>query len=221
MLHGCILKNENMPFFTIAGLSADDLVQRYFLVKNILFPEISRACLPDMLRIAVFGGVLAGIYGVLHDQITYLISPEYFTRLKFLQFHYADFGLPPRIFVAEIGFLAAWWVGFFAAWFIARLTVPAFPRAAAIRHSIRGCLIVLAFALAASIAGYVCGLLHGSDYSAWSGYASKLHLLDLPAFVRVAYIHNASYLGGLIGLIVAILYVRKLRTTRFPAGVDA
>jgi hypothetical protein len=27
--------------------------------------------------------------------------------------------------------------------------------------------------------------------------------------VRVAYIHNAGYLGGLIGLILAIIYARK------------
>jgi hypothetical protein len=32
---------------------------------------------------------------------------------------------------------------------------------------------------------------------------------DLRSFVRVAYIHNASYLGGLIGLILAIIYIRK------------
>ena len=190
-------------------------------MKNILYPKISRACFPDMLKCATFGGVLAGFCGVLHDQITYSISPEYFTRLKFVQFHYADFGLPPRIFVAEIGFLAAWWVGFFAAWFIARIAVPAFPRATAFRYCVQGCLIVLAFALAASIAGCVFGVLHGPDYSAWSGYASKLHILDLPAFVRAACIHNASYLGALIGLIVAMLYIRKLRTNQSPAGVHA
>jgi hypothetical protein len=33
--------------------------------------------------------------------------------------------------------------------------------------------------------------------------------VDLPSFVRVAYIHNAGYLGGLIGLILAIIYTRK------------
>jgi len=35
--------------------------------------------------------------------------------------------------------------------------------------------------------------------------------VDLASFVRVAYIHNASYVGGLLGLIVAILYVRHRR----------
>jgi hypothetical protein len=33
--------------------------------------------------------------------------------------------------------------------------------------------------------------------------------VDLPSFVRVAYIHNASYLGGLIGLVAAVIYLRQ------------
>ena len=71
-----------------------------------------------MLGYALMGALIAGLYGVVHDQITYSMSPEYFTRVKFFQFHYADFGLPPRSFVAEIGFLATWWVGLIAGWFL-------------------------------------------------------------------------------------------------------
>ena len=187
---------------------------------NIVYPMLRLAWLPNMLRYAALGAVLAGVYGVLHDQITYSISHEYFTRLKFSQFYYADFALPPRAFVAEIGFLATWWVGFFAAWFIARITVPAFPPALRSRHTIHGVLIMLACALASLIAGYMLGLLHGADYSAWEGLASTLGIVDLPNFVRVAYIHNASYLGGLVGLIAAIIYVRKIKPPKPPAPVD-
>jgi hypothetical protein len=38
-----------------------------------------------------------------------------------------------------------------------------------------------------------------------------LGVSDVPAFVRVAYIHNASYLGGLAGLVAAIIDLRRLR----------
>ena len=166
-----------------------------------------------MLGYAVLGAIVAGVYGILHDQVSYSISQEYFTRLKFLQFHYADFGWSQRVFVAEIGFLATWWVGFFAAWFIARVTVPAFPRPVAFRYSLHGFVIVFAVALAGFIVGYLLGALHGPDYSAWDDLAEALGILDVPSFVRVAYIHNASYLGGLIGLVAAIVYVRRRRNT--------
>ena len=160
-----------------------------------------------MLGYAMAGALLAGIYGVVHDQVTYSISSEYFTRLKFAQFLYADFELPPRVFVAEIGFLATWWVGLIAGWFIARISVPACSPTEAFRRCARGFLIVIACGFAATIIGYVFGLLHGSDYSAWESMASHLGIVDLSSFVRVAYIHNASYLGGLIGLVIAVLYL--------------
>ena len=179
---------------------------------SLFYPKIRLAWLPAMLGYAVLGSLLAGFYGVLHDQITYSISREYFTRLKFAQFQYANLGFPARVFVAEIGFLASWWVGFFAAWFIARITVPAFPPAKAFRYSLRGFLIILAFAFATSIVGYVLGVLHGSNYNTWEDLATALGVQDLPGFVRVAYIHNASYLGGLLGLVVAVIHLRRLRT---------
>jgi hypothetical protein len=184
-------------------------------MRNLLYPKLSLALLPEMLRHAVLGGLLAGCYGILHDQITYSISNEYFTRLKFMQFHYLNFGLPPRMFVAEIGFLAAWWVGFFAAWFIARLTVSAVPKATSLWLSFRGFLIIFAFAFGGSVIGGILGASHGQDYSAWLGIASTFGIIDLPGFVRVAYIHNATYLGGFIGLIAALFYVqrRKKRMT--------
>ncbi len=179
--------------------------------NNLLYPKFPIALLPAMLGYAVAGALVAGAYGLIHDQVTYSISQEYFTRLKFAQFHYANFGFPPRVFVAEIGFLATWWVGFCSAWFMARITVPAFPRAAAFRHTAGGILIILAFAFAASLAGYVLSLMHGPDYSSWEDFTFMRRVTDVPNFVRVAYIHNAGYLGGLIGLVVAIIHLRMLK----------
>jgi hypothetical protein len=180
-------------------------------MKHLVIPHIKLAQLPVMLGYAVLGAVVAGMYGVVHDQVTYSISTEYFTRLKFAQFHYANFGLPPRIFVAEIGFLATWWVGLFGAWFLARVTVPSMSRTDAWRHNLRGFAIMLGVAALGTFTGYLYGLGELGPLTQWQRLATALHIQDLPAFVRVAYIHNASYLGGLAGLIVALVYVRNRR----------
>lgn len=186
---------------------------------NVLYPKLRLELLPAMLGYAVLGALIAGFYGVLHDQITYSISPEYFTRLKFFQFHYADFGLPPRVFVGEIGFLATWWVGLIAGWFLARIAVPAIPRKEARAGILWGFVIILAGGFIAAVVGFLLGLRLGpdSDLSNWQGFATTRGVVDLPSFVRVAYIHNASYLGGLIGLIVALLYLRRQRNKVAPA----
>jgi hypothetical protein len=42
-------------------------------MKALLYPKIRLGPLPAMLRYAVVGAFIAGIYGIIHDQITYSI----------------------------------------------------------------------------------------------------------------------------------------------------
>jgi len=171
-----------------------------------------------MFLYGVIGTLLAGFYGAAHDQITYSISPEYFTRVKFLQFHYADFGSPPRIFAAEIGFLASCWVGFFAAWFLARVTVPAFSKSTVRQHMLKGFGIIFGLTLAGGIVGFVWGALRiRSDLSAWQIVCEKLSVADVPHFVEVAFIHNGSYAGAILGFLIALAWI-AWRTRRLRRG---
>jgi hypothetical protein len=165
-----------------------------------------------MLFIACLGALVAGIYGVIHDQVTYSISEEYFTKLKFHQFHYANFGFPVRVFVGEVGFLATWWVGLFSGWFLARIAVPAWPLKLALQKCLVGFGIIFGFAVMAALVGFYLGIQHTTDYSNWGDLCAAYGVRDTPAFVRVAYIHNSSYIGGLTGLIVAIIYLMRERT---------
>ena len=66
--------------------------------------------------IAISASLIAGIYGILHDQISYTVSPEYYTKFKFIQFNLANENniekiKNPRILVSIVGFLATWWFG--------------------------------------------------------------------------------------------------------------
>lgn len=93
------------------------------MLKHII-PQIPLADLTALLGITFLGALIAGGYGVLHDQITYTIGPEYFHNFKFHQFAYADFGFGDRVFATTIGFLATWWVGLFVGWILARRCLP-------------------------------------------------------------------------------------------------
>lgn len=64
--------------------------------------------------VAAMASVIAGLYGVINDQITFSISSEYYTKFKFIQFNLANENNIDkikflRIFVAIVGFLATWW----------------------------------------------------------------------------------------------------------------
>ena len=175
-----------------------------------LAPHFPLRDFPAMLGVAAVGALLAGGYGVVHDQVTYSISREYFTKLKFIQFHYADFGLGERLFAGTVGFLATWWVGLIAAWLLARRLLPGQPRSRAYRQIGLGFVVIFASGFLFGFGGYLYGLWRGptADYSSWAWAIERFEIADAWPFVRVAYIHNAGYAGGLIGLIAALWFLR-------------
>jgi hypothetical protein len=165
-----------------------------------------------MLKHAALAALVAGLYGIAHDEVTFSISSEYFTQFKFHQFSWADLGLPPRLHVAEIGFLASWWVGFLAVWFWARVAVPALSAVQARKVLIQGVAILVAGTLLGGVTGYIVGLIHDRNHSDWGAEESFLGMnavVDVRSFVRVAYIHNGSYLGALAGFVAALVNVRR------------
>ena len=58
----------------------------------------------------LLGCLLAGCYGMMHNQISYTVSPEYFTKFKFRQFGIAP-TLNERTGAAIVGWQASWWMG--------------------------------------------------------------------------------------------------------------
>lgn len=176
-----------------------------------LIPYFPLRDLPVILGFAVVGSLLAGTYGIVHDQITYSIGPEYFTHFKFDQFSWANLQLGDRFFVACIGFLATWWVGLIVAWILTRRMLPNQSRPVAYRKILTGFGIVFVVGFLFGLSGYAYGVIKGpeGDYSAWQGNFEQLGISDKWSFMKVAYIHNAGYLGGLVGLIMTYFFIRQ------------
>jgi hypothetical protein len=176
---------------------------------KFFYPKIKRSHLPLMAGISLLGGLLGGIYGALHDLITYSISDEYFTRLKFAQFSHIDMGSRPQVFAAQIGFIAAAAVGLAAGWFVARTAVPVWPARVAFRKSMSAFLLMIMTAASAGAAGDFIGLKTGFGGMLWNDLCASLDVSDVPAFLRVALIHTAGYVGALAGLVLAIIHLRR------------
>jgi uncharacterized membrane protein len=151
----------------------------------------------------------AGCFGIVHDQITYTISPEYFTRMKFDQFRAADFGFPSRIFVAEIGFLATWWVGFIAAWFLARVALRKFRSPG--KEVLKALAVIVAITTFTGICGYFLGPSLLAGRPGWAEALQEMGVMDTRAFHQVAAIHLGSYAGALLGWIAMMLVFLKRR----------
>lgn len=174
-----------------------------------IVPKIARTEFLRISAITALGCLIAGLYGGLHDQITYTLSPEYFTRFKFFEFQFADFRLPARGFVFTIGALATWWVGGISGWLLSRIAVPATPFPIALRECMAGFGLILASSILAALVGNGVGILHSNQIPPEQYSDMGVHAPG--DFFRVACIHNAGYLGGLTGLIAALLLVRLRR----------
>ncbi|MBS4066671.1 MAG: hypothetical protein KGZ74_19065 [Chitinophagaceae bacterium] len=152
----------------------------------------------------------AGCYGVLHDQITFSISSEYFTKFKYIQFgiNPDDFG-GHRIAVGIIGFLATWWVGMILGFAVGLVGLLFRDDKSMKAAMITSTFIIIFTAIVIAIFGYF----YGKFYLVSNGVSWWLpeNLTDKPGFIIVGSIHNFSYLGGALGLLLSLVYlIRKL-----------
>lgn len=177
-------------------------------IVRFLVPDLPAAEFRRMLLMAIAGALSAGIFGVVHDQVTFTISPEYFTRMKFDQFRHADFGYRPRILVATIGFLATWWVGLIAAWFLARRIVPSRPVGEAWRLLGKSLARMLAGTLAVACIGAFVGPWILGDSGSWNDALQSMDVSDKSAFTCVAGIHTGAYLGAFFSWMAVLLALR-------------
>ncbi len=82
--------------------------------------------------------------------------------------------------------------------------------AAAHREFMKGFAIVLTSAVVFAVGGYCYGKWRGpnADYSYWQQTFEYYGVSDFYPFICVGYIHNAGYIGGLLGLILTFLFIR-------------
>jgi hypothetical protein len=163
------------------------------------------------ITIILFAIVLAGLYGIIHDQITYSIAPEYFTRFKYRQFNIDPAIYGDRMAVALIGFLATWWMGYIIGIPLSAVAL-IYPDHRSMRRSaLKAIVIVFITAVIFGVIGYFRGKYHlvktGVD---WWLPEDLIHRDD---FIIVGSIHNYSYLGGIVGLILGIIYLVTMRYT--------
>lgn len=173
-----------------------------------------------MLGIAMLGAMLAAAFGVIHDQVTFTISSEYFTRMKFLQFRLEGSSLPARIKVAWIGVLATWWVGFIAAWFMARRFMTSFEGRQLLGKVLRGLAGMLLATVACGLLGAWLGPPGLADREGWRDALETMAITDSAAFLRVAGIHLGSYAGAIVGFL-GVMWPRSRPEPKKPRSNPA
>lgn len=152
--------------------------------------------------------VLAAIYGALHDQLSYTVLPEYYTRFKFVQFSFAGVGtMPPRLGAAVVGVLATWWIGLIVGLLVGVAGLAHRGPVEMARATLRAFGVVAVIALAAGLAGLAAGWFGfgADDQAAYVDWWRPSGLVSPRRFFAVGMMHNGSYLDGAVGVRVAVV----------------
>ena len=167
------------------------------------------------LLVVALAIVVAGLYGMIHNQISYTVAPEYFTKFKFRQFGLVDMPLPDRVRASMVGFLASWWMGIpigllvGAAGFIHR------DSREMLRVTLWSFLVVVGFTFLFGLGGLLYGYFQTAhiDVADYRGWYIPDDVTDLRRFLCAGYMHNSSYLGGVLAIPVAWIFhiVMRLR----------
>lgn len=157
-----------------------------------------------------FAVLAAGLFGALHNQVSYSISPEYFHAFKFRQF-----GLPPeiapRLGAALVGWRASWWMGLILGPPVFLLGLILLPDARLYwRAGLRALLAIFLFTALISALGILFGLLFLGE-TALAQLPLPEGLNDPLGFLRAGIMHEASYVGGFLGILVGVWILFKIR----------
>jgi len=148
---------------------------------------------------------IAGIYGFLHDQISYTVSPEYFTQLKFAQFNIQN-NLHNRLGAGIVGIMATWWMGIIIGIIIIPigLIIPNWKNY--LKIMLKSFIYVSLTAFIIGIIALFYGLIF-FNVNNLPNFNIPNNVIDKVNFCVIGNMHNFSYIGGLVGILVGIVYI--------------
>ncbi|WP_432672810.1 hypothetical protein [Flavobacterium sp. SM2513] len=161
-----------------------------------------------LLNTILFSILIASLFGILNNQITYSISPEFYTKSLFPLFGFVEYGLnTPKTTAAIIGVWSTWWLGLLIG-IVIGFTSLIHDTSSIMKKEIKKSLfITIASVIVFGVLGYVFGQIYLQDNLITFGFKGTQE--QLKNYHIAGFIHDFEYLGGIIGLLVAVYFQVK------------
>mgnify|MGYP003608195074 CR=1 FL=1 len=160
----------------------------------------------NFILIIIYSIIIAGVSGIIHDQITYTISYEYYWLFKFEQFGIPPSRLNPKIKAAIVGLLATWWVGLLLGIIYASISL-FLDKQKVLKVTFKSIFLNICITIIFGFFGFLFGnIFLRAENLNWFIPPQTKNVQD---FINVGSIHNFGYIGSLVGLIIGINYQIK------------
>ena len=159
----------------------------------------------------------ATLYGILNDQITVTLSPEYFSVFK--RAHFADvlsyvgwLHAPTRLQAVLVGTLATWWFGLFLGIALGIGSLLGRRPPLSTRDYLRAVAGIMAFTLALSMAfGLIAYLVEPAVHPTPDNWPFLEGIDSVRPAFAIGFWHDGAYLGGLLGTFIACFWAQGKR----------
>lgn len=144
--------------------------------------------------------VLSALYGFVHDQFTYSICPEFFTKFRFLNYELPELW-HPRTSAGVIGILNSWKIGIplgillTGAGYFHRDVI------STLKHTLIAYAFVFVFVTAMAFIGFSVEV-----NAAMPSSQFPEGLVDKENYLRVLNMNNFATNGAILGMVVGVLY---------------
>lgn len=148
---------------------------------------------------------LGGLYGALYDQITYSISEEFFTKMRFEKYDISP-SLHPRVGAAIVGFRNTWLTGLTLGIVLASIGFLHDEHRKMFKYTIQGYGITLSVAFIFSLIAFLFvspltgeSMMNGSNYE----------------YNKIIMMNNYSYAGAIVGMFGGVAWqIYKTKASR-------
>ncbi len=155
---------------------------------------------------------LTVIYGITNDFITAKISPEFYTKFTFFNFGILDdyertFNGNWTFSLIWVGFFSTWWFGLLTGLILGIVGMKYCDQKQMLNKTLKSILIVIVITIIFGFVGYGTAELNPSEII--MNYNFPFEIEHKAEFNKVSKIHNFSYYGGIVGLIIGTFNLIK------------
>lgn len=165
----------------------------------------------NILGLIFFSALSAGLFGIIHDQISYTVSPEYYTKFKFIQFKIPDY-FHDRIGAAIVGWNATWWFGLILGIILLVFIRKDLSHEGFLSRAMKTIGLILLLSISIAVLGLLFGFLFLEVSS--PNWIIPEEVLAKRNYLAVGSMHTFAYVGGIIGLIVGMRYHKKINKAK-------